>query len=80
MKVTALTSRCIGSGVCVLTCSQVFSQREEDGVVELLQAHPAPELLPKVQQAVAACPAEVFVVEEADDRSELTLTINDQEP
>jgi len=27
----------------------------------------------------AACPAQVFVVEEEDDLSQLTLTINDQE-
>ncbi|HEU4325484.1 MAG TPA: ferredoxin [Roseiflexaceae bacterium] len=79
MKVIALTSRCIGSGACVLACSQVFTQRESDGVVELLQERPALELLPKVQRAVAACPAGVFVVEEEDDLSELTLATNDED-
>ncbi len=79
MKVTALTNRCIGSGACVLACSQVFSQRESDGVVDLLQEHPSLELLKKVQHAVAACPAQVFVVEGEEDLSELTLTTNDED-
>jgi ferredoxin len=79
MKVIALTNRCIASGACVLACSQVFNQRESDGVVELLQERPSLELLKKVQLAVAACPSQVFVVEDDDDQSELTLTTNDQE-
>ena len=79
MKVIALTNRCIASGSCVLTCSQVFSQRESDGVVELLQEHPPLDLLKKVQQAVYACPAQVFVVEEEDNLSELSLTTNDED-
>ena len=79
MKVIALTNRCIASGACVLAASLVFTQRESDGVVELLQERPSLELLKKVQQAVAACPSQVFVVEEEDDRSELTLTTNDEE-
>ncbi len=79
MKVTALRNRCIASGACVLAASQVFDQRESDGVVELLQAHPSLDQLKKVQQAVAACPSQVFVVEEEDDLSELTLTTNDEE-
>lgn len=79
MKVTALTNRCIASGACVLAASQVFTQRESDGVVELLQERPSLDQLKKVQQAVAACPSQVFVVEEEDDLSELTLTTNDQD-
>lgn len=79
MKVIAIRNRCIASGTCVLTASQVFDQRESDGVVELLQEHPSLDLLQKVRQAVAACPAQVFVVEEEDNLSELTLTTNDEE-
>jgi ferredoxin len=79
MKVTALTNRCIGSGACVLACRQVFSQRESDGVVELLQERPPLELLQKVQKAAAACPAHVFIVEEEDDRAQLTLATNEQD-
>ena len=79
MKITALTNRCIASGACVLAAREVFSQRESDGVVELLQERPSLDQLQKVQQAVAACPSQVFVMEEEDDLSELTLTINDQD-
>lgn len=79
MKVTAFTTRCIASGACVLACRQVFSQRESDGVVEILQEHPSRDYLKKVQQAAATCPAQVFVVEEEDDLTELTLTTNDEE-
>lgn len=79
MKVVALTSRCIASGSCVLACSQVFSQRDSDGVVELLQERPPLALLKKVQHAVASCPAQVFVVEEEDDLSSLSLSTNDED-
>ncbi len=79
MKVIALRNRCIASGACVLACSQVFNQRESDGVVELRESRPSLDLLQKVQQAVAACPSQVFVMEEEENLSELTLTINDQE-
>ncbi|GCF09843.1 ferredoxin [Dictyobacter arantiisoli] len=79
MKVTALRNRCIASGTCVLAAKAVFSQRESDGVVELLQEHPSLEQLQKVRQAVAACPSQVFVVEEEDNLSELTLSTNDEE-
>ena len=79
MKVIALTNRCIASGACVLAASQVFSQRDSDGVVELLPEHPSLDQLQKVQRAVAACPSQVFVVEEEDDLSELRLSTNDEE-
>lgn len=79
MKVTALRSRCVASGSCVLACSQVFTQREGDGVVELRESRPSLDLLQQVQQAVEGCPSLVFVVEEEDDLSELTLTTNGEE-
>lgn len=79
MRVIALTNRCIASGACVLACSQVFSQRESDGVVEILEERPSLDLLTHVQQAVATCPSQALVVEAEEDRSELTLTTNDEE-
>ena len=50
MKVTTLTNRCIASGACVLAASQVFTQRESDGVVELLQERPSLDLLKQVRR------------------------------
>jgi ferredoxin len=79
MKVIAFRNRCIASGSCVLAASQVFTQRDSDGVVELLQESPSLDQLQKVQQAVSMCPAQVFEVEEEDNLSELTLTTNDED-
>ena len=79
MKVIALTNRCVASGNCVLACSQVFSQRESDGVVEVLQQRPSLNLLEKVQEAVDGCPSQVFIMEEEDNLSELVLITNDEE-
>ena len=50
MKLIAVTNRCIASGACVLACSQAFSQRESDGVVELLQERPSLDLLKQVRR------------------------------
>jgi ferredoxin len=79
MRVTAFTNRCIASGSCVLVCSQVFSQHESDGVVEVLQEHPPLTLLEKVRQAVNACPSLALEAEDEENTSELTITTNDQD-
>ncbi|MEU3991786.1 ferredoxin [Streptomyces platensis] len=50
-------SKCVTSGQCVLTAPEVFEQREKDGVGIVLTDTPAPELLGKVQEAEAGCPA-----------------------
>jgi ferredoxin len=44
MKVTVGTDKCIASGQCVLTSPEVFDQRDEDGVVVLLNPSPSAEL------------------------------------
>ena len=41
MRVEVHADRCIGSGVCVLIAPDVFDQRDDDGVVVLLDEHPA---------------------------------------
>ncbi len=42
MKVTVDQDKCVSSGQCVLNASEVFDQRDEDGVVVLLEPEPAP--------------------------------------
>ncbi len=79
MRVIALTSRCIASGSCVLSCPQVFDQRDSDGTVHVLQEHPSLDLLQKVQKAVNMCPAQVFITEDEENTSELTIVENDQD-
>lgn len=55
--VTVDQDRCCGAGQCVRNAPEVFDQREEDGVVLLLDARPPAELRSAVEDAVASCPA-----------------------
>lgn len=73
MHVIAQTQKCIASGTCVLTCPQVFEQRDEDGVVHVVDEHPSLTLLARVRQVVDLCPAQVFRLENEDETGELTV-------
>jgi ferredoxin len=64
VKVTIDFGKCISSGQCVLAAPEVFDQREEDGLVELLDAAPPAELAADVRQAAALCPALAILVED----------------
>ncbi|MFM9885337.1 MAG: ferredoxin [Burkholderiales bacterium] len=58
-------ARCIGSGQCVRTIPGVFDQREEDGIVVLLDANPADALVGLVRKAARLCPSQSIRIEEA---------------
>ena len=64
MKVIVDQSRCVGSGQCVLNAGEVFDQRDEDGIVVLLDDCPPAELADDVRLAVEMCPASVIRIEE----------------
>ena len=64
MLVTVDQDRCVSSGMCVLNASEVFDQRDDDGVVELLVAEPGPEDTEQARRAAAACPALAIHIEE----------------
>ncbi len=64
MKVTVDTDKCISSGQCVLTAPGVFDQRDEDGLVVLLNPGPPAELAGDVRQAATLCPALAITVED----------------
>jgi len=64
MKITVNQDACASSGNCVLNAPQVFDQREDDGVVVLLTADPAPEQAEGVRRAAAACPALAILIED----------------
>jgi ferredoxin len=57
MKVLIDQDRCVGAGQCVLSAPEVFDQREEDGIVILLNENPSAELHDAVRTAAQVCPA-----------------------
>jgi ferredoxin len=64
VKVVVDQGKCVGAGQCVLAADDVFDQREDDGLVDLLDASPPAERLADVQHAAAVCPASAIVVED----------------
>ncbi|MER5911075.1 ferredoxin [Streptomyces sp. NPDC001982] len=63
MRVTVDQDKCVASGQCVLATAEVFDQRDEDGVVVLLNANPPAELADAVRKAAAVCPARAIWVD-----------------
>ncbi|MCQ8835666.1 ferredoxin [Streptomyces malaysiensis] len=57
MKITVDEAKCCGAGQCVLIAPEVFDQREEDGIVLLLDAEPADAHHAAVHEAATVCPA-----------------------
>ncbi|MBN6057705.1 ferredoxin [Nonomuraea sp. RK-328] len=64
MKVTVDEDKCCGAGQCVLIAPEVFDQREDDGIVVLLDAEPPVERHAGVREAAAVCPAAAIGVVE----------------
>lgn len=62
MKVRVDEAKCCGAGQCVLIAPEVFDQREDDGIVVLLDPRPAEELTVAVREAAAVCPAAAITV------------------
>lgn len=53
---------CVGGGQCVFVAPEIFTQRDEDGVVELLTEHPSDDQIPLVEEAIEVCPARVIAL------------------
>ena len=64
MKVTVDQEKCVSSGQCVLNAGELFDQRDEDGVVLLLDDSPGPDQADNARRAAAACPALAIEIEE----------------
>ncbi|CAL9546368.1 Ferredoxin-2 [Streptomyces sp. enrichment culture] len=57
MRVEIDEPKCVASGQCVVASPDVFDQRDEDGVVILLEQTPPSALHDEVREAAAVCPA-----------------------
>lgn len=64
MKITVDQDKCVSSGQCVLNAGDVFDQRDDDGVVLLLDAEPDGGDADNARKAAAACPALAIQIEE----------------
>jgi ferredoxin len=63
-KLTVDQDKCCGAGQCVLLAPEVFDQREQDGIVVLLDETPDDALHAAVGEAASVCPAAAITVEE----------------
>ncbi|ATL68350.1 ferredoxin [Nocardia terpenica] len=64
MRIEIDGSRCIGSGVCVLTAPVVFDQNDTDGTAVLRHSVPPAADRDAVRLAAQSCPAAAITVEE----------------
>ena len=64
MKVAVDEEKCVAAGQCVSAAMDVFDQRDEDGVVVLLNENPPAELADDVRNAATVCPALAIRIEE----------------
>ncbi|MER8073050.1 ferredoxin [Streptomyces sp. NPDC094034] len=64
MKITVDEEKCCGAGQCVLIAPEVFDQRDEDGIVILLDAAPPADQQELVRESAAVCPAAAIVLSE----------------
>jgi len=56
MKIIVDEDKCCGAGTCVLLAPDVFDQRDEDGIVVLLDEAPPEDLHDIVREAAGVCP------------------------
>lgn len=64
MKVVVEEDKCVAAGQCVAAAFEVFDQRDEDGIVVLLNENPPAEQADDVRQAAAVCPALAIHIKE----------------
>lgn len=63
LRVSVNQNVCVGAGLCVTTAAAVFDQRDEDGIVDLLQAEPSEDTYEDVESAARKCPSKAIRVE-----------------
>ncbi|MEI5524816.1 ferredoxin [Streptomyces brasiliscabiei] len=63
MKLHVDETKCCGAGQCVLIAPDIFDQRDEDGIVVLLDPTPPAPHHPSAREAAAVCPARAIGVD-----------------
>ncbi|KUG52938.1 ferredoxin [Kocuria rosea subsp. polaris] len=63
MRVSVDQTRCCSSGQCAALAPEVFDQRDDDGVVILLDAAPPEAVHAAVRDAALACPAAAILLD-----------------
>ncbi|OEV11504.1 MULTISPECIES: ferredoxin [Streptomyces] len=66
MKVEVDEQRCVSAGHCVTSAPDVFDQRDDDGVVHLLDGAPPERRHEQVREAALLCPAAAILLRERD--------------
>ncbi|MEU3269838.1 ferredoxin [Saccharomonospora sp. NPDC006951] len=64
MNVAVDEDKCCGAGSCVLVAPEVFDQRDEDGIVLLLESSPPEPQHAAVREAADICPASAITLRE----------------
>ena len=64
MKVEIYEDKCVGAGQCAALAPEVFDQRDDDGVVIVLDDNPPQDLHDNTRRAAAACPALAIVLKD----------------
>jgi len=64
VQISVDQDRCVSSGQCVRHASAVFDQRDDDGVVILLNDDPPADLADEVRSAATDCPAQAITIKE----------------
>jgi ferredoxin len=53
---------CATSGQCIESVPEVFTERDEDGVVVVREPHPPARLWPEVRDAARRCPVAAITI------------------
>jgi ferredoxin len=64
MKIEIDQDKCVAAGQCVLAAFDVFDQRDDDGIVVLLDAAPPEAQYEAVREAAQLCPALAITLRE----------------
>ncbi len=61
MRISIDRAKCMASGNCVMAAPDIFAQ-DEEGLVNLLHDTPDAKSLPRVEDAVRACPVAAITI------------------